>query len=738
MNKPRGFLSILIPSATVFFSSACIMIIELVAGRLMARYLGASLYTWTSVIGVVLAGITIGNYIGGRIADRFSPRKTLSVLFAAASVACVIIVILNNLVGKWGFVWHFSWPLHVFTHVTLVFLLPSVCLGTISPVVAKMALDQGLSTGRTVGDIYAWGAAGSIAGTFLAGFYLIAKMGTISIVWSVAAALLLMAILYWAKLWVLYIWAAILIALVTMGMAPGEWARQNGPKLALREKHDPTILYEDETQYCYIVVKKSPDNPNAIIFCQDKLQHSKILIDNITNLQYFYTHVYAAITEGLKRNKANISTMSIGGGGYVFPRYVEKLWPDGRIDVIEIDPGVTEAAMASFGLPRDTKIKTISMDARNSVDGLLEKKKTGQEIPLYDFIYEDAFNDYSVPYQLVTKEFNEKISKILTDDGVYLLNLIDIYDSGLFLGSTVNTLEKTFPHVYVLSEEASRSIRNTFVVVASKKSIDVHRIMDSYHKGADIWHLTAGQISDIKAKSKGMVFTDDYVPVENMLAPVVLRSAADLRIVEYKNEARKLKHAGQLNKCIAKYRKLIKLDPGISILAYNEIAMMMVQQGKLKEARIEFINAIEYNNQSETRINVAGVHLNLAFVLRDLKYRQEAKKHFDKAVEAFKEQLSKEPDSLKTTMLLGKTLLEINEFTQATVYLRQAVKLNPYDVSCHLSLAQALKAQAKYDEAITGLEKAIAFYSKYNRTQEVERIKKYLELLESEKSKQRQ
>ena len=105
MSKSRGFFSILIPSATVFFSSACIMIIELVAGRLIARHLGSSLYTWTSVIGVVLAGITIGNYIGGRIADRFTARKALSVLFGISSVACVVIVILNNLVGGWMWLW---------------------------------------------------------------------------------------------------------------------------------------------------------------------------------------------------------------------------------------------------------------------------------------------------------------------------------------------------------------------------------------------------------------------------------------------------------------------------------------------------------------------------------------------------------------------------------------------------------------------------------------------------------
>lgn len=157
MNKSRSFLSIIVPSATVFLSSACIMILELVAGRLIARHLGSSLYTWTSVIGVVLGGITIGNYLGGRIADRFPARKALAVLFGACSVACVVIVVLNNLVGDWIWLWKLSWPMRVFSHVSIVFLLPSTLLGMISPVVAKMALDRGLPTGRTVGDIYAWG-----------------------------------------------------------------------------------------------------------------------------------------------------------------------------------------------------------------------------------------------------------------------------------------------------------------------------------------------------------------------------------------------------------------------------------------------------------------------------------------------------------------------------------------------------------------------------------------------------
>ena len=472
MSKSKTFLPILIPSATVFFSSAFIMVLELVAGRLIAKHLGASLYTWTSVIGVVLAGITIGNYLGGRIADRFNARKALSVLFGISSVACVLVVVSNNIVGNWLWLWQFSWIVRIFSHVTLVFLIPSTLLGTISPIVAKMALDQGLPAGRTVGDIYAWGAAGSIFGTFLAGFYLIATLGTIAIIWIVAGALLVMAILYWARLWALYLWAAILIALMAMGMTPAEWAESAGSSLALREQPDESILYEDESKYCHIVVRQVSTSPDIREFVQDKGKQSVIAMDNIKNLQRLpYAQIYAAVTHRLSRGKDKLSVLGIGGGGYVFPRYVEELWPGSRVDVVEIDPAVTKAAIEAFGLADDSTINTINMDARNYVDGLLEKERAGQQIPRYDFIYEDAFNGFSVPFQLATKEFHDKIAQILTDDGVYVVNLIDSYDSALFLGAIINTLQETFPSIYVFSKVVSYSVGNNFVVVAAKQEI---------------------------------------------------------------------------------------------------------------------------------------------------------------------------------------------------------------------------------------------------------------------------
>ncbi len=215
-KKPMHFLAILPASLTVFFSGGSIMVLELVATRLIARYLGSSLYTWTAVIGVVLAGITIGNYIGGILADKYKPQHSLPIQFCLCSLSCVVIIFLNDVMGQWALLWELSWPTRIFLHVTLAFLLPSTMLGTISPVVAKMALDRGMATGQTVGIIYAAATAGSIVGVFVAGFYLIANFGTIAIVFTVGGALLLLAVIYRPKFWPTYIWAAIFAAIAYM------------------------------------------------------------------------------------------------------------------------------------------------------------------------------------------------------------------------------------------------------------------------------------------------------------------------------------------------------------------------------------------------------------------------------------------------------------------------------------------------------------------------------------------
>jgi hypothetical protein len=166
-----------------------------------------------------------------------------------------------------------------------VFLLPSTLLGTISPVVAKLALDRGLPTGRTVGDIYAWGAAGSIAGTFTAGYYLIGSMGSNSIIWTIAGVLLAMALLCHIRLRLLRIWTAAFVFIWLLGTGPWAWTEQAGAALALRTLPEPGVIYEDETRYCHIKVKRIQASPDRRTFMQDKLKHSEINMDGMEHLR---------------------------------------------------------------------------------------------------------------------------------------------------------------------------------------------------------------------------------------------------------------------------------------------------------------------------------------------------------------------------------------------------------------------------------------------------------------------
>ncbi len=744
MAKSRNFLSILVPSATVFISSFCIMVLELVAARLIARYLGSSLYTWTAVIGVVLAGISIGNYLGGRIADRFNPKKALAVLFALSSAACVLTIILNNTVSEWLLLWRFTWPLRVFTHVSLVFLLPSTLLGTISPVVAKMALERGLPTGRTVGDIYAWGAAGSIAGTFATGYFLILLMGTVAIIWVVGGILLLLAIFYWARLWVLYLWAVVFVALMTIGMASVTWAEQAGADLSLRDKPNPDIIYEDESQYCYIAVERMSANPERRVFIQDKLVHSEMVMGDILNLRYSYERIYAAATNLLSKGKSKLSALVIGGGGYVFPRYIESLWPGSRVDVVEIDPAVTEAVFKAFGMQSDTSINTFNMDARNYVSQLLEQstlvgrsaeQSESQQIR-YDFIYEDALNDYTIPYQLTTKEFNDKIARILSDDGVYMIELIDIFEYGLFVGAFVNTLGQTFDHIYVITEAEARLGRNTFVIIAAGREIDLEDIrMEKSVKDMDLWLLSHSEIEMLKKKAQGIVLTDDYAPVENLLAPVVLQSAVDLLVERYVEQAEKLKAEGQLDKSIRKYESIIKFNPTSSIHAYNEIGMIQAARGNLTEAIAAFEGAIEYNEEAKVQRSMSNIHYNIGVALGRLGRKEEASVHLQKAIQGYRDDLVRIPGSAKIANRLGNVLAEVGDFDEAVKFFRRAVRLDPYDINNHSMLAQVLVVQQRYDEAIEELKKAKVFMLQNENGAAALKFQREIERIEAKKTK---
>lgn len=336
----------------VFVSSVCVMTLELTASRLVGKHVGSSLYTWTSVIGVVLAGITVGNYLGGYIADRVDRRKALSWMFLISSMLCAAILWIDLQIAGIPRPESFSWPMWVLTIVASLFLLPSIALGAASPLVASMAISRSSKTGITVGNVYAWGALGSIVGTFLTGFYLIDAWGTRSIIGWTSAVLAMLGVIVASGQWVFRTAVVVgwlqtlgLLVLATIGSGDlfagvvdrlsgraaaedqeqGEWrqfARSVGDKfhefgLLLKLRDDSPGRYYDESQYSYIEVGDDYVDDAPVKYLRlDKLIHSYYNPDEPTALYYEYEEVYAAVTKRVAGSPGPVSVALVSFPGW--------------------------------------------------------------------------------------------------------------------------------------------------------------------------------------------------------------------------------------------------------------------------------------------------------------------------------------------------------------------------------------------------------------------------------------
>jgi len=504
------------PYIIVFVSSACVMIIELVASRIIAPQVGVSLYTWTSVIGVILAGMSLGNYLGGRLADRFGSLRLLGTLFAVAAILCLLIFPLRTLINTVRWSPGFPLMLRVVLYITAIFLLPSVALGCISPVVIKLSLQDLQRTGTTVGKISAWSTAGSIIGTFATGFWLISLFGTKTIVVLVSSLLMLMAVWFLASVSAKKTFPAVIAACLLFGgiLAVLLWRGELGSECQNETNYFCINTYDRVHEYTDTVngIDK-PVTTEVRVLVLDRLVHNYVDLKNPARLVYGYERTYADIIQPLLQRKGQLDALFIGGGGYTFPRYLESLSPESRLVVAEIDPGVTETAYDRLGLPRDTRIQTFNLDARI----LMQTQLRGEK---YDLVFGDAFNDYSVPYHLTTREFDQLINDMLRDDGMYVANIIDGGRHGHFLRAFVRTVQQVFPYVAVIpsSQAWQETYRNTFVIAASRQPIDLSALRGSYTA------LSPEALAAYLALEEPLVLTDEYVPVDNLLAPVYIDS----------------------------------------------------------------------------------------------------------------------------------------------------------------------------------------------------------------------
>lgn len=494
-----------------FIASFCILVIEIVAGRILAPYVGVSLYTWTSIIGVVLAGISIGAYLGGKLADRFPERKTLGWILLLSGIATLLIVPVTNVAG-----YHFptTLMLRILIVTTLTFFIPSCILGMISPVVVKLALRNMETAGNVVGKIYAFSTLGSIIGTFAAGFLFISWMGTRHIIMVMSVILILTAII-WGSLFRTrksVIGVLLLPSFVLWGVYD----------FAFRPYVDAYTVYYKESDYYTIKVKRATSSDGktplkALVL--DNLIHSYVNPADPLHIEYKYEKIYSEVLQWRFEKDDSFRSLTIGGGGYTFPGYMEVFYPKAGIDVVEIDPEITRVVYQHLGLPGDTRIRTYNEDGRWFVMNCREK---------YDLIFVDAYNDLSIPYHLTTKEFAQLLKNIMNPDGILLTNIIDNFQKGAFLPSTIRTLREVFGeknvHLISISPDFEKISSATFIVLAGSGDLNVGDfqsfVKSRFGNEAASSLVPDNLVEQFMKRSYSVVLRDDYAPVDNLIAPV--------------------------------------------------------------------------------------------------------------------------------------------------------------------------------------------------------------------------
>ncbi|MCA1299616.1 fused MFS/spermidine synthase [Stappia indica] len=491
-----------------FLIAAAGLVVEIVAGRMLAPYVGMSLYTWTAVIAVVLAGFSAGHWLGGLYADR-PPRTALLALTFAGAFGAITTVAALPLVRLLSapVLGTITDPVGGIVILTgLLFFLPSLAAGIPSPILARLAIIDTARSGRALGALHAVSAIGAIAGTLAAGYLFIAWLGTSWTLITVAA---------------IYAGFAVVCLLAAL-RRPGE-ARARAATLTclaglLALGAAPFLTGSactvESRYYCIRSLDISGEiGAPARLMVIDHLGHGINVLGAPKRLEMPYT----AVIDALARERFGgppDSAYFIGGGALTLPRAWSADAPRPGLIVAEIDPEVTRIAARDFDVD-PSRFTLRHADARAAL------RDTGQ----VEAVIGDAFTDIAVPAHLVTREFYAEIAARLTPDGVYLMNLIDHMDRLHALAATVRTLKTVFPvvEVWIEAEDFASGGRTTFVLSAGSTPSPQSRILlpptDADGTPRILGRIPQARIDALVTRLDPPVLTDDYAPIARLIGP---------------------------------------------------------------------------------------------------------------------------------------------------------------------------------------------------------------------------
>jgi spermidine synthase len=483
-----------IAAGLVFFASGAVLVIEVVALRLVAPYVGITLQTSSAVIGVALAAIALGAWTGGRFADQVGPRRLLAPTLVLAGLLTGLTLPLVRFVGP---ILASSDPVSVTLLAFVTVFAPCVFLSAVPPMVVKLQLRDLHRTGTIVGRLSGIGTLGAILATFATGFVLLAAAPTSLIFLAVGGA-------------------ALLIGLV-LGLTPGGWRRPPAALaviglLALGLLPLIPSPCGIETAYHCARVVTDPQRASGRSLVLDTLLHSYVDLADPTYLRFPYVQAIASTADVIRPPGRPLRALHLGAGGLTMPRYLAASRPGSSSRVLEVDPGVLKLDREQLGLRDGAGIRVDLMDGRV---GLKSEASGGR-----DLVVGDAFGGLAVPWQLTTREVVLDIARVLRPSGVYAVNVID-NPPNRFVHAEAATIASVFSNVTVAATASSISggSGGNFVILASAGPLPTSALATRLaERGSSLSVATPRELSRFTAGA--LVLTDDYAPVDQLITPI--------------------------------------------------------------------------------------------------------------------------------------------------------------------------------------------------------------------------
>jgi spermidine synthase len=485
-----------------FITGFSMMVVELTASRILAPIVGSSVYTWTSIIGIMLLGLVFGNFLGGYLIDKKQKIETVSLFYYLSSISIILIPAFSQKISQ---VILLNISLFALTLLSafLLFFIPSVLIGAIYPCLFKFEIISFSSLGLNSGKMSGAWSAGSILGTFLTGFFFIENIGSSQTLYLISFLLLLSGFLLNKKKIKPFL-IFLLISITFLYFLNNIQQTRQGSS---------SIIYNKESPYYRIRVA---EKNNLRYLFLDLDSHSIEEINKKNNDIDLYTNI-PPVFSAFK--KTITSVLVIGGGSQAISENFSLNYPESKIKTVELDGEVANVAKKYF--PRSAgKIETEISDGR-----FFLKKDTNK----YDIIFSDAYNSFiSVPYHLTTLEFNAIAKEKLNPGGIYAVNFISSLegDNSLFFQSMLKTFSKTFSQYYAFSYgKNNQEVQNIILLgINSTNVINNDDITASLTKIDPSGYYSKKIIKEpysFVKKNQAFLLKDDFAPTEKLMNPII-------------------------------------------------------------------------------------------------------------------------------------------------------------------------------------------------------------------------